>query len=176
MRIQMNHGNRSINRLQRPQNREHNRVISPQTDDPGMFPPILSVVCRRMVQDLSVSLFHLLEGVRSVEGCYRDISAVDLLRESVGIVLRICISASLLQFAIPPRTDLPPRRYYSFVLSSPVQIPRGCLVARNVRQAGMRSRCHMGSLGRRYLAASTRENVRYHAYMSVCGVVAYTLS
>lgn len=50
-------------------------MIPAQTDDAGMFPPTVCVACG-VVEDLSVSLFHLLKGVGRVKGCYGDVTAV----------------------------------------------------------------------------------------------------
>lgn len=76
VRVQVNHRDGTVRRLQRPQNRKNNRVIATQTDNPRMGP---SAPRARggMVQDLAISLLHLLEGVGCVEGCDRDVTAVD---------------------------------------------------------------------------------------------------
>jgi hypothetical protein len=67
-------------------------MVASQTHNPRMLPRILLplhstaaavTAGRRMVQHLSVSLLHLLEGVRGVERRDRDISAVDLASSSL---------------------------------------------------------------------------------------------
>lgn len=71
----MNHRNRPINTLQRAQDRQHDGMVTAQTDDTWVSPFVRRVGW--MVQDLAVSLLHLLEGMRCVEGCDGDVAAVD---------------------------------------------------------------------------------------------------
>ncbi len=51
-------------------------MVATQTDDPWVR-PFVRRGARRVVQHLAVSLLHLLEGMRCVEGCDWDIAAVD---------------------------------------------------------------------------------------------------
>lgn len=67
-------------------------MIASQTHNPRMLPRIIPLPVaaairagRRMVQHLSVSLLHLLEGVRGIERRDRDISTVDLSSSSSSV-------------------------------------------------------------------------------------------
>ena len=51
-------------------------MVATQTDDPWVR-PFVRRGARRVVQHLAVSLLHLLEGMRCVEGCDWDIATVD---------------------------------------------------------------------------------------------------
>jgi hypothetical protein len=51
-------------------------MVPAQTDDSGMLPPIIFCVCCGVIQNLSVSLFHLLKGVCGIEGGNWDIATV----------------------------------------------------------------------------------------------------
>lgn len=75
MRVKVNNRDGAVHRLQRPQDRQDDRVISTQTDDAGMLPSLGNIGL--MVQHLSISLFHLLEGMRRVEWGDGNITAVD---------------------------------------------------------------------------------------------------
>lgn len=76
MRIQMNNRDGPVNRLQRSQNRQHNRVIPAQTHDPRMFPRVGRR--GRVVEYLAVALFHLFESMGCVKGRDGYITTVDL--------------------------------------------------------------------------------------------------
>lgn len=162
VRIQMNHRNRPINRLQRPQNRQHYRMVPSQTNNPGMFP--LRLVRGGVVQDLSVSLFHLFEGVGCVERRYRDVTAVDLL----FLVLELTGKRGGVLFPNPHRMDQLPRRCCNFGLSFRERILRGYPVGRNERRGGRTWKYRRGSLGGRYRGAGLF--IKYSVFHSYLGL------
>lgn len=74
MRVQVNHRDGPIDTFQRAQDWKHDGMIAAQTDDAGVRPFGRRV--RRVVEDLPVPLFHLLERVGSIKWCDGDIAAV----------------------------------------------------------------------------------------------------
>jgi len=84
MTIKMNNRNRPVSLLHAPEDWQHNRVITPECDNPRQYFPIfrraLSPLVRfvrwRPGQETVVSLLNLLNGVCVIVGRYGDIAAV----------------------------------------------------------------------------------------------------
>lgn len=75
MRVQMDDGDRPVDSLERPQNREHDRVVAAERDNPWVSPAVRCIGL--VVEDLSVALFHLLKGMGSIEWSDGHVSAID---------------------------------------------------------------------------------------------------
>jgi hypothetical protein len=137
MRIQVNHRDGPIHRLERSQNRQNDRVITPHADNAWVRPGI--PFRGRMEQDLPVSLLHLFEGMGSVKWCDGNVSAIDLGRASVRQGPRTIKSKSISfldrnmkdvinnsQSLSPLHKGQHPIRYCSCGLSFPERNRLGC--------------------------------------------------
>lgn len=77
MRIELNHRNRTIHRLQRSQNGQKDGMVSAQANDAWMRPTMRRIRSGLMVEDLTIALFHLLKSVCCIKWRDADVAAVD---------------------------------------------------------------------------------------------------
>lgn len=67
--VEVEHSDRTVDVVERSENRQHNRVVSTQSQDAGMLPTILRKLCcvpvcvhDRTIDESSVSRLHLVDG------------------------------------------------------------------------------------------------------------------
>lgn len=96
-----------------------------------------------MVQDLSIPLLHLLEGMGGIEGSDWDITAINLYKpvsyEHGGTETHV------LQFPVLHRMDQRPRRYYSCGLFSRAQTQHESHEVRSGHRVDRTWKCHRGN-------------------------------
>lgn len=152
MRIQMNDRDRSVNRLQRPQDWQHDRMVSAQTDDPRMLPR--AFLRSWMIQDLSITLLHLFECMGSIEGRDGDISAVDLSPCQNSILTQhVSLQKLCSQFQGLLHRDPHPIRGCSCGPSFPARSLPGFLGVQIVLRGDRKLRCRRESPGEQYRGA-----------------------
>lgn len=169
----------TVDGLQTAQDRQHDRVVASEADDARVLPAICksqhegedgdsggkgvgpwgeapTLLRCRMVEDLAISLLHLLKGMGSIEWGDGHVATVNLggwsAKRECGCVLFWGLLGNLQSPGLAHR-DPPPRRCCSSVPSSRARSRHGCLWGRSGRQADRTSMCHRGSPGWPHLGA-----------------------